>query len=129
MTRATRLALAATFAAAVACGSSCSTAPGSTATDAPDSEVMTTQVHDVRDLTLPRPQVPPATDEPAEPFVEIANLVGNLVEATDPKYWQGEGTAIRIEELGYLQVTASPRMQAQIRHVLADLRVLAAKKT
>ena len=126
MSRATGFVLAATFAAAIAC-SSCSTAP--TTADAPPPEAMTTQVHDVRDLTLPRPQVPPATDEPAEPFVEIANLVSNLVAATDTQYWQAEGTAIRTEESGYLQVTASPRMQGQIQKVLADLRVLAAKKT
>jgi len=124
MTHATGLVLAATFAAAIACGS-CSTAP-----DAPPPETVTTQVHDVRDLTIARAQVPPpANDEPAEPYIQIADLVGNLVEATDPKYWQGEDTAIRCEESGYLQVTASPRMQGQVRQVLADLRALAAKKT
>ncbi|MDO8348732.1 MAG: hypothetical protein Q7T30_00730 [Planctomycetota bacterium] len=128
MTRATGFVLAATLAATIACGSSCSTTNGSTPQDAPLPGTVT-QLHDVRDLVFPRAQVAPSTtDEPAKGWIQIADLVGNLKEATDPKYWEAEGTAIRLEQPGYLEATASPRMQKQIEQVLADMRVFAAPK-
>ena len=55
-------------------------------------------------------------------FIEIADLMNTIKEATDPKYWDGEGVSITTEETGFLVVKASPAMQRQVATVLDDMR-------
>ncbi len=54
--------------------------------------------------------------------IELGDLVNNLKEATDPKYWESEGVAINAEDTGLLSVQASPEMHAKVLQVLADMR-------
>ncbi|MBX3461759.1 MAG: hypothetical protein KF830_01195 [Planctomycetes bacterium] len=54
--------------------------------------------------------------------IELGDLVNNLKEATDPKYWEQEGVAINAEDTGLLSVQASPEMHAKIKQVLDDMR-------
>ncbi len=54
--------------------------------------------------------------------VELADLVDNIKNATDPKYWDTEGVGIQGEDQGFLSVRASPDMQALVRRRLADMR-------
>ncbi|MFY9344504.1 MAG: hypothetical protein WAT39_18570 [Planctomycetota bacterium] len=55
-------------------------------------------------------------------FIEPADLVTTLKEATNPKYWETEGVDLRAEESGFLAVKASPEMQARVLSVLSDMR-------
>ncbi len=55
-------------------------------------------------------------------FIEIADLVTNIQDATDPAYWGSEGVGITPEDTGYLIVKASPTMQKQVASVLSDMR-------
>lgn len=55
-------------------------------------------------------------------FIEIADLVTNIQDATDPAYWGTEGVGITPEDTGYLIVKASPSMQKQVASVLSDMR-------
>ena len=55
-------------------------------------------------------------------FIEIADLVTNIQDATDPAYWGSEGVGITPEDTGYLIVKASPTMQKQVSSVLSDMR-------
>lgn len=55
-------------------------------------------------------------------FIDLADLVENIKEATDPNYWDGDGVDITPEESGYLVVKASPEMQRHISSVLDDMR-------
>ena len=55
-------------------------------------------------------------------FIEIADLVTNIQDATDPAYWGSEGVGITPEDTGYLIVKASPTMQKQVASRLADMR-------
>lgn len=55
-------------------------------------------------------------------FIEIADLVTHVQDATDPAYWSTEGVAITPEETGYLIVKASPAMQKKVSGVLSDMR-------
>ncbi len=55
-------------------------------------------------------------------FIEIADLVTNVKDATDPAYWESEGVSVNPEESGFLVVKASPEMQTRIASVLADMR-------
>ncbi|MBL8727805.1 MAG: hypothetical protein JNM25_05205 [Planctomycetes bacterium] len=54
--------------------------------------------------------------------IELGDLVQNLKEATDPKYWESEGVAINAEDSGLLSVQASPDMHAKVKQVLSDMR-------
>jgi Flp pilus assembly secretin CpaC len=54
--------------------------------------------------------------------IELGDLVTNLKEATDPKYWESEGVAINAEDSGLLSVQASPEMHAKVKLVLSDMR-------
>lgn len=54
--------------------------------------------------------------------IELGDLVQNLKDATDPKYWESEGVAINAEDSGLLSVQASPEMHAQVLQVLSDMR-------
>ena len=106
------------------------------------SGTLTTEVQTVKDLVFKRTQFlpprirdlpggdsskddTPTTGSEADEkvaFIEIADLATNIKEATDPKYWEGEGIEIRTEETGYLIVKASPKMHKQVTKVLADMR-------
>ncbi|MGE3171131.1 MAG: hypothetical protein AB7O97_00810 [Planctomycetota bacterium] len=55
-------------------------------------------------------------------YIEIADLVTNVQDATDPTYWENEGVSISPEDTGYLIVKASPNMQRRIEGVLSDMR-------
>ena len=55
-------------------------------------------------------------------FIEIADLVTNIQDATDPAYWGTEGVGITPEDTGYLIVKGSPSMQKQVASVLSDMR-------
>lgn len=99
-----------------------------------------TQIYPVKDLVFKRTQfLPPAIrDIPGEDAgdtprtggegedpvagIELADLVTNLKDATDPKYWETEGVEVRAEDSGLLSVKASPEMQARVQRVLADFR-------
>ncbi|MCA8950324.1 MAG: hypothetical protein KDE27_12535 [Planctomycetes bacterium] len=101
---------------------------------------LTTEVYSVKDLVFQRTQfLPPrirdipgedtddiprtgAEGEDPVSYIEIADLVTSVREATDPLYWDGEGVEIRAEDTGFLAVTASPAMQAQVEAVLNDMR-------
>ncbi len=99
------------------------------------------EVYDVKDLVFKRTQfLPPrirdipggesSEDTPRAggegddkvSFIEIADLVTNIQDATDPAYWGGEGVSITPEDTGYLLVKASPAMQKMVSGVLADMR-------
>jgi len=99
------------------------------------------EIHPVQDLVFKRSQflaprirdipgedqdeTPRAGGEGEDPIegIAIADLVQNLKDATDPKYWETEGVEIRAEEAsGLLSVKASAEMQARVRRVLADMR-------
>lgn len=54
--------------------------------------------------------------------IELGDLVTNLKEATDPKYWESEGVAINAEDSGLLSVQASPEMHTKVKQILADMR-------
>lgn len=98
------------------------------------------QIYPVKDLVFKRTQFlpPQIRDIPGEDAgdtprtggegedpvagIELADLVTNLKDATDPKYWETEGVEVRAEDSGLLSVKASPEMQAKVRRVLADMR-------
>ncbi len=106
------------------------------------SGTITNEVHPVKDLVFKRttflpPRIrdlpgsdaakddtPPTGGEAEEKvaFIEIADLATNIKEATDPKYWEGEGVEIRTEETGYLIVKASPQKQKEVAAVLTGMR-------
>ncbi len=102
---------------------------------------LTTEIYPVSDLVFQRTQflppkirdipgedgfddVPRTGGEGEDPvsYIEIADLVTNVREATDPIYWDGDGVEIRAEDSGFLAVTATPEMQAQVETVLNDMR-------
>jgi general secretion pathway protein D len=110
------------------------------------SGAMISKVHEVKDLVFKRttflpPSIRdvPGADAPKDEsprtgseadektaFIDIADLMNNVKEATDPKYWEGEGGGeIRTEESGFLVVKASPAMQRQVEKVLGDIRSFA----
>jgi general secretion pathway protein D len=101
---------------------------------------ITTEIYPVKDLVFKRTQFlsPKIRDIPGEAaedtprtggegedpvsFIEIADLVNNVKEATDPKYWETEGVEVRSEDSGFLAVKASPEMQKLVQQVLQDMR-------
>ncbi|MCC7065808.1 MAG: hypothetical protein IT456_23575 [Planctomycetes bacterium] len=101
---------------------------------------ITTEIYPVKDLVFKRTQflppkirdipgegsddVPRTGGEGEDPvsFIEIADLVNNVKEATDPKYWETDGVEVRSEDSGFLAVKASPEMQKQVQQVLSDMR-------
>lgn len=107
------------------------------------SGTIVAQVHPVKDLVFRRTQfLPPRIrdipggdvgfdetprtggegDEKIS-FIDIADLVQNLKDATDPAYWDsGDTVEITPEETGYLVVKASPEMHRRIQGVLDDMR-------
>lgn len=103
-----------------------------------------TEIYPVRDLIFKHTQflppsiqgipgeeagdVPRTGGEGDDPVagIELPDLVNNLKEATDPKYWESEGVEIRAEDSGLLSVKASPEMQAKVIQVLSDMRRFAA---
>lgn len=104
---------------------------------------ISTEIYPVKDLVFKRTQflppkirdipgetndeTPRAGGEGEDPvsFVEIADLVNHVKEATDPKYWDTEGVELKSEDTGFLAVKASPEMQKQVQQVLADMRKFA----
>lgn len=104
---------------------------------------MATQIYNVRDIIFKHTQFLPPTirDIPNEEtgdvprtggegedpvsFIEIADLVTRVKEATEPAYWETEGVDVRAEDSGYLAVTASPEMQKRVERVLNDMRTFA----
>jgi hypothetical protein len=64
----------------------------------------------------------------AEPFMSIADLAQNMKDATDASYWEGEGTAIRLDETDVIAVTASQPMQQRVVTFLGDVRRFARKQ-
>lgn len=127
------------------CAASCSTAGAPSATG-PVPVAITTEIYPVKDLVFDRTQfLPPSIRRvPSEPnataprtateggspgaFIQLADLVTNLKEATDPTYWGRNGAEIDAEDSGFLAVKASPVMQQQVATVLADMRRFAANK-
>jgi type II secretory pathway component GspD/PulD (secretin) len=101
---------------------------------------ITTEIYPVKDLVFKRTQFlpPKIRDIPGDgsddtprtggegedpvSFIEIADLVNNVKEATDPKYWETDGVEVRSEDSGFLAVKASPEMQKQVQLVLSDMR-------
>jgi len=101
---------------------------------------ISTEIYNVKDLVFLRTQFlpPKIRDIPGEDFedvprtggegedpvayIEIADLVNNVKEATDPLYWEGDTQDIIAEDSGFLAVTASPEMQAKVEAVLNDMR-------
>jgi tetratricopeptide (TPR) repeat protein len=100
-----------------------------------------TEVHPVGDIVFKRTQfLPPrirdipgdsTTDdtprtggegEEKVAFIELADLVEQLKNATDPKYWESSDVEIKPEDAGFLVIKASPDMQRQIKGVLSDMR-------
>jgi len=105
------------------------------------SGALESNTYDVRDLVFKRTQflpprirdIPSDTDSGDTPrtggegedkvaFVELDQLVSNIKEATDLKYWEGEGVDLKPEDQGYLVITASREMHQRIRTVLEDMR-------
>ncbi len=107
------------------------------------SGTIQSEVYDVKDLVFKRTQfLPPrirdipgsegsgSDDTPRAggegddkvSFIEIADLVTNIQDATDPPYWSSEGVGITPEETGYLIVKASPSMHKQVASVLSGMR-------
>lgn len=107
------------------------------------SGTIQSEVYDVKDLVFKRTQfLPPrirdipgsegsgSDDTPRAggegddkvSFIEIADLVTNIQDATDPAYWSSEGVGITPEETGYLIVKASPSMHKQVASVLSGMR-------
>lgn len=107
------------------------------------SGTIQSEVYDVKDLVFKRTQfLPPrirdipgsegsgSDDTPRAggegddkvSFIEIADLVTNIQDATDPAYWSSEGVGITPEETGYLIVKASPMMHKQVASVLSGMR-------
>ncbi|MEQ1633001.1 MAG: hypothetical protein ABL997_11560 [Planctomycetota bacterium] len=105
------------------------------------SGTIQSDVYDVKDLVFKRTEflaprirdIPGSGDTDDSPraggegddkvsFIEIADLVTNVQDATDPAYWGTEGVGITPEDTGYLLVKASPTMQKLVAGVLADMR-------
>ena len=99
------------------------------------------EVYDVKDLVFKRTEflaprirdIPGSGDTDDSPraggegddkvsYIEIADLVTNVQDATDPAYWGSEGVGITPEDTGYLIVKASPTIQKLVAGVLADMR-------
>jgi len=98
--------------------------------------------YDVRDLVFKRTQfLPPRIrDIPGEDggksetprtggesedkiaFVEMDALQTNIKEATDLKYWEGEGVQLKPEDNGYLVINCSSEMHRRVEGVLGDMR-------
>lgn len=117
----------AAFLTILMCGAACSTT-NAVAPKSADSAI-TTQIYPVKDLVFARtPVAALGRGETEGAYIQIADLITNIREATDPQYWETEGTAIRAEESGFLQVEATPAMQQQVAQVLSDMRRFAAKK-
>ncbi len=106
------------------------------------SGTIVSRVHPVKDLVFQRTQfLPPKVrdipggdggfDETPRTggegdekiaYIDIADLVQNIQDATDPGYWGGDGVEITPEDSGILVVKASPDMQRRIERVLDDMR-------
>ncbi|MCA8974354.1 MAG: hypothetical protein KDC98_06510 [Planctomycetes bacterium] len=104
------------------------------------SGTLKTEIYMVKDLVSPRTQFlpPKIRDIPGEEFddvprtggegedpvsyIEIADLVTNIKDVTDPAYWESDGVEIRSEDTGFLAVKCSPEMHRQVENVLRDMR-------
>lgn len=104
---------------------------------------LSTELYPVKDLVFKhtRFQAPKIRDIPGESnsddtprqggeeddpvvFIEIADLVTAVKDATNPQYWADaqDGEDIRAEETGFLAVKASPEMHQQVQRILQDMR-------
>jgi len=121
-----KLLLAAALTTILLCGASCATGNGANATTAAPVDAITTEIYPVKDIVFARKTA--ATVETRDAYMQLADLVQNLREATDPKYWATDGASIRSEDSGYIEVKASPAMQRMVEQVLADVRSFQAKR-
>ena len=114
--------------AAILCSAACKTTSEVGPTKL-GGDAITTTIYPVKDLVFSRAPVDASgRGEPEGAWIQIADLIANIKNATNPNYWETEGTAIRAEDSGYLQVEATAAMQQQVAQVLADMRRFASKQ-